>query len=180
MSKAKNKKQMHLSKTSAIIVAGLLLVIFIGIVVASVLSQGEDSGSFFAAGKAIQVKYNDNLFVADTYNETVSGYNERLQIVAFNGKLEEKSFSLGQLFDVDLKEGQKYKLIVNYVGGSYESSQGNEPKIVFELQKNSKNYDLALKLAKYNGIEDPNLIKQGQIIELPMYETLQEENAIKR
>jgi uncharacterized repeat protein (TIGR02543 family) len=145
LNKTKNKKN-NFNKTTALILAGVLLVVFIGIVVVSAISGGKGSGSFFAdmgvgADGKIQIKENENLFIAETQNdEVMSAYNEALQILIFNGKMSKKSVSIGKLFNIDLKEGEEYKFTVKYVGGTYETSSGNEPKISFELQQDGKNY----------------------------------------
>ena len=59
---------------------------------------------------------------------------------------------------------------------TYTVQAGDNLTTICQKIYGDDSYNLALKLAEYNGIEDPNMIKQGQVLELPMYEELQEIN----
>ena len=63
---------------------------------------------------------------------------------------------------------------------TYTVQEGDNLTTICKKIYNDDSYELTLKLAEYNGIEDPNFIKQGQVIELPMYEELQEISIMKK
>lgn len=55
---------------------------------------------------------------------------------------------------------------------SYTISSGDNMISICEKNYNDNSYETALRLAKYNGIEDVNKIKIGQTINIPTYEEL--------
>jgi uncharacterized repeat protein (TIGR02543 family) len=130
--------------TAIIIVLGVILAIGAGFLASKYLSKGNNSNSNYAEmsnNGQIEVMYNYNLFTANGYsNKTITAYNESLQILAFSGNLEGTAIPLGRLLNIKFAKGDKYKVTVNFTGGSYSSSTGNEPLFVMDLQKNERNY----------------------------------------
>lgn len=63
---------------------------------------------------------------------------------------------------------------------TYTVQQGDNLTTICQRIYNDGSYEIVLKLAKYNGLDDPDYIKQGQVLELPMYEELQEINVITK
>ena len=63
---------------------------------------------------------------------------------------------------------------------TYTVQPGDNLTTICKKIYNDDSYELVLRLAKYNGIENPDFIKQGQVLELPMYEELQEINVITK
>jgi uncharacterized repeat protein (TIGR02543 family) len=132
----KSKKD-NLKKTSLFITLTIIITVISGIVISNILLKGKESGSFFAGvADKIAIKYNYNLFDADRYsNKIITGYNQNLQILSLNGKMDVTGVALGKNLKIKVKKDEKYRIYVSYVGGSYETTDGTVPRFVFELQK---------------------------------------------
>lgn len=64
---------------------------------------------------------------------------------------------------------------------TYTVEKGDNLVIICQKVYGVNSYELALKLANYNNIEDPNIIKVGQVLETPSYEALMEvESGLKK
>ena len=139
---SKEEKSKKIKYTSFMIV-GILLIIVLGILTAGFLLKGKDGLSLFSqldTSERITIKYNHNLFDADRYsNKVITGYHQDLQIVTMNGTMEVTGIALGKNMNIKLNKGEKYRIAVNYVGGSYEKAEGVVPRFVFEFQKDGKN-----------------------------------------
>jgi uncharacterized repeat protein (TIGR02543 family) len=127
------------------IFVGLSIFILIGIIIASNLIS--HNNSFFARirvaiKKKVQIVYNYNLFDANTYNnKAISNYDKDSQTITLDGKLEGESIQIGLVKSNKLNKGDKYRITINYVSGSYSSAKNEKPVFIFDLQKDKKYYE---------------------------------------
>ena len=153
-----NLKKKNYNKASLLIIVGVVLTIIIGIVISSNLAL--NGNAFFTdvgSSNKIDIKYNYNLFDASLYNNSaITGYNKTLQILWFGGGLEDNNIPIGNISNVKLEKGEKYKLTLIYVNGSYEVVSGSEPEFVFELQKNGESYSNRENNKHYVSVAFPN------------------------
>jgi uncharacterized repeat protein (TIGR02543 family) len=137
------KKRKKINKKHRTIVALLILLLIVfGLLLASNLFS-HDTNSYFARirvaiKKKVQIVYNYNLFDGSKIdNSGIKEYDSDKQVITFDGKLEGKNINLCKL-NVKLKKGERYRVTVNYLSGSYDKN--GELKFIFELQKNGDYY----------------------------------------
>lgn len=116
------------------------------------------------------IKVGDTLYeIADRYYGDSEYYDE---IAEYNNIEDANKIKAGDT----IKLPNKLAPNVEYMGSvvkSYTISSGDSLISICEKFYNDNNYETALRLAKYNNIENPDLIKLGQTIEIPPYEGLQ-------
>jgi uncharacterized repeat protein (TIGR02543 family) len=139
--KKKNRKKINKKHRTIVATLILLLVVFGLLIVSNLFSH--DTNSYFARirvaiKKKVQIVYNQNLFEGNKIdNSGIKEYDSDKQVITFDGKLEGNHINLGTL-NVKLKKGERYRVTVNYLSGSYDKN--SEPKFIFELQKNGDYY----------------------------------------
>ena len=120
------------------------------------------------------IKVGDTLYeIADRYYGNSEYYDE---IAEYNNIENANQIKAGDTIKLPNKIAPNVEYMGNIVQ-SYTISSGDNLTSICEKFYNDNNYETALKLARYNNIENPDLIKLGQIINIPPYEELQLINA---
>jgi uncharacterized repeat protein (TIGR02543 family) len=141
----KSKAKKNHKKIVTLIIASIFLFVLLGIII--LYSFKNNNNSYFARirvaiKKKVQVIYNYNLFDVDTTNDNViAGYSRNSQIVGFNGKSNNETFELGNVSNLKFKKGDKYRITINYIGGSYTNDKDCDPKFIFEIKKDGEYYN---------------------------------------
>jgi uncharacterized repeat protein (TIGR02543 family) len=129
----KNNKNMFIIS----LIAGIFLMLFVGIIIGNIFLN--NSNSYFARirvaiKKKVQIVYNYNLF--DANNDALKEYNKDTKTLVIDGNLNSNNNVLGSLDNMSFKKGDRYRVTINYISGSYT----NNPQFVFELQKDNEYY----------------------------------------
>ena len=91
-----------------------------------------------------KVDYYYNLFVATskTQNGVTITYDQANQYLILNGTDTSNSLLFGKLFDTSVAVGDKYRVTLNRISGSYTTNKSSyKPKFVFDFQKDGSQYN---------------------------------------
>ncbi len=161
-------------------------------VVATALTGAVVLGSGTAIGQAIIKRNNENKHPKDKeytvqagdtlYDISNRNYGTGIyydEIAEYNGIEDEDHIMPGDVIklpNIVTENGELQPTTIQ----TYTVQPGDNLTTICKKIYNDDSYELVLRLAKYNGIENPDFIKQGQVLELPMYEELQEINVITK